>query len=97
MKDGGPAFPCVKHTAIQGNKSEQQREIRFEVVPGQSRRQWLAGLAMQALLHDYIPERELTNFEPGWGPREEHVIARRAYVIADAMLAYEEQECPPKP
>lgn len=61
--DGGPAFACASENGYQ---------------PGMTRRQWLAGMAMQALIIR------------GVGRGEE--LQRKAYREADDMLAYEEEE-----
>jgi hypothetical protein len=45
--------------------------------PGISRRDWLAGLAMEGLIGSFVD-----SFEPGW----EVAVAREAYLAADAMI-----------
>ena len=68
MNDGGPAFPTL-------------RPDMASCTLGMSRRQWLAGLAMQGL----VASDELS----GNSCRS---IAMIAYEMADAMLAHEEEE-----
>ena len=67
MNNGGAAFAGIHYEGV---------GVRHD--PGMSRRQWLAGLAMQAL----IPDETL-----GKGD-----VPSFAYGYADCMLAYEEKE-----
>ena len=64
--DGGQAFPATT--------CDEDGVPPAGDAPGMTRRQWLAGLAMQALIAD------------GGSPRE---TARQAWTQADAMLAEE--------
>ena len=48
---------------------------------GMTRRQWLAGLTIQGIMANEWP-----------GDNSFNEIARRAYAIADAMLAFEKKE-----
>ena len=72
MKDGGSAFAGMCLT-LEGTAWSS----------GMSRRQWLAGLAMQALLTG----NQWTDEYKTWTD-----TAEAAYRAADAMLEYEEKE-----
>ena len=65
MNDGGPAFPTLSPDIA-------------SCTLGMSRRQWLAGLAMQGFIRDDRPPI--------------YDIPRLSYELADQMIAYEEKE-----
>ena len=71
--DGGQVHPFI----------EFRTDRPSEVVIGISRRDWLAGLAMQGYLS--APENKFSN-------RENIPISQRAYKIADAMIARGNEE-----
>jgi hypothetical protein len=70
-EDGGSAFA--------GQKLDLEGVVWSS---GMSRRQWLAGLAMQALISEMTPHMA------------DEAIARAAYKMADEMLDCEEKEKP---
>jgi len=61
MTDGGPAFPVLKH---------YENGHIAQVSEGMTLRDWLAGMAMQALVRDNYFD----------------VVATKAYMMADLML-----------
>lgn len=69
--DSSPAFPVVCHDLS-----------KYQVVEiGMTRRQWLAGLAMQGMI------------DSGWNPESDFsLVVASAYAVADAMLAHECKE-----
>ncbi len=75
IDNGGDAFPPSIYTHTYG-----QNEGSQDVAPGMTRRQWLAGLAMQGIVSktfwDETPSK----------------LAKMAYSVADAMIAYEKGE-----
>jgi hypothetical protein len=89
MKDGGPAFPESVTSCFDG----QICTSTGYGVGGMSRRQWLAGLAMQGFCSN--PRvAEILNAR-GTNAADEIMadVALFSYTLADAMLAYEAQEC----
>lgn len=78
--DGGPAFARPGFTAEQTESQE-----------GMSLRAWLAGMAMQGIMHHESMVR-LVAFQEGRGPEKE--IAVRAAAIADALIAELEMDKP---
>ena len=70
MNDGGPAFPQNKENLFRIGNGPGEGPIPG----GMSLRDWFAGMALSELAH---PDYEDMNADP---------IARRAYLIADAML-----------
>ena len=55
--DGGPAFPSLAY-----NFGDELGKPSFPV-PGMSRRQWLAGMAMQAIIHTNKGDIRVNLFE----------------------------------
>jgi hypothetical protein len=78
---GGSAFPTLgdAFTEVATGVFRPKSEYGMEGDPGMSLRDWLAGLAMQQLIH----RREMT-VEPTYSRQE---LAAEAYAYADAMLA----------
>lgn len=74
IDDGGVAFPVGFHR--DGNTADQF---------GMSRRQWLAGLAMQGLLAHSTAGCHCTVTAKDF--------AKSAHDMADAMIAFEKKEC----
>ena len=87
-KDGGPAFP--QQHAIDGNwVKEPLPEFR-----GMTMRDWFAGNAMRQMLpwnHDY-PTEEIAAKQSADFARLAEMIAKTAYLLADAMLAERERK-----
>jgi hypothetical protein len=79
--DGGPVYPTSVYSLSQDG-SEQISDACFRVV-GMTRRQWLAGMAMQALI-TAVCQQQIT-VHPD-------MIAKDSYDYADAMLEFERQE-----
>lgn len=82
IDDGGPAFPGIEGSSGYSNSVALPMAdgslVFVNVNHGQSRRDWLAGLAMQALLAREGPP--VINFQ-------RMRLEQAAYVIADAMIA----------
>lgn len=74
IDDGGQAFPL---------DCEDWRERNY----GMTRRQWLAGLAMQGMLSSNAKHKDGSVFF-----LLEDEVAKRAYNYADAMIAHEKGE-----
>jgi hypothetical protein len=80
--DGGPAFPGCYTNPMYAALMQQEKIY----VLGMSLRGWYAGMAMQGLItlgslrpdSDFPEETEMTTGE---------IIATRAYLFADAMIA----------
>ena len=78
--DGGPAFPSSpQKMEFDG---EGFRPVGFE---GMSLRDYFAGQAMNALIEDVNRPSDPESGDSDIHPRDE--IARRAYALADAMIA----------
>lgn len=80
INDGGPAFPMLWNAA---HNSE------WQVEDGMSLRDWFAGQALASGAVDgSMSETELARLFPGTrSVSKQEVMAVRAYLIADAMLA----------
>ncbi len=94
INDGGPAFPVQIDTVAHYTESSGEVGGIATVVKhsGMSLRDWFAGQALAGLLASH---RQGDNW-PGkpaarQGVEPQHVIARGAYDIADAMLAAREE------
>lgn len=72
IKDGGPAFPSQPHST-DGEP--------YEPAFGMSLRDYFAAATLTGLAQDCIPDRKI----PGGGTESE-LTAKRAYLLADAML-----------
>ena len=76
--ESGSAFP-VSRVIEQLHPADEIALRQIERLNGVTRRQWLAGLAMQGLLGN-----------PTY--RIARILAEESYLIADALLAYEQEE-----
>ena len=74
--DSSPAFPSGLD-----QQAEYSRQFCEPMYHGMTRRQWLAGLAMQGMI------------DSGWNPESDFsLVVASAYAVADAMLAHECKE-----
>lgn len=73
--DGGAAFPL----AVEPSTLDKQ----MKVSPGMSLRDWIAGQAIGAIIRQCATD---LNFRDGAETSEQY-FARKAYEVADAMLA----------
>lgn len=78
MDDGGFVYPASSSWSPQGD---------FEYSEGITRRDWLAGLAMQAIFGgvgaQQVADRDERYDETNWA----EVVAKNSYEMADAMIA----------
>lgn len=69
--------------AFPTNREQNENDVWFNGAPGMSLRDWFAGQAMIGMLH------------PGWeanAVNQPHLMAKKAYRAADAMLAARKTE-----
>ena len=79
--DSSPAFPIVCHDLS-----------KYQVVEiGMTRRQWLAGLAMQGLIASWTTD-DTAKFADQNDDQRASMFAFHAYKVAGAMLAHERKE-----
>lgn len=80
IKDGGPIFPTVTTERFEDAESGigGSRQVSWR---GLTKREWFAGLAMQAMLTN-----PTTRMREGFTGSHEDGIAQTAFVIAQAML-----------
>ena len=72
----------AKNVVRCGNHKCDYKAHRLDFMAShQTRRQWLAGLAMQGLMFGYIES-----------PANVYEVSKLAYAMADAMLEYEKNE-----
>lgn len=81
INDGGPAFPLTW-------QDESQDHLGQMIEAGLTKREYFAGLAMQALITQ-LPENSCNGVE---GASE--IVGRGACVIADALIAELEKNSP---
>jgi len=75
INDGGPAFPrAAGHSGTPGFVTQGQ--------PGMSMRDWFAGMALQAVLHDYCDSNS----------KYAELATKECYLFADAMLKAREAD-----
>ena len=74
IETGGPAFPCEQHETLDGSWNQT-----FD--PGMTLRDWFAGQALAACIQKCVPQ------ECNTGENMEQMFARKAFLVADAMLA----------
>jgi hypothetical protein len=90
VEDGGPAFPFARQELCNGDAVGPEF--------GMSLRDWFAGMAMSAYLSSDVALTQLSqaveeSLPPGADRRAvtRQILAKRAYLQADAMIAYREQ------
>lgn len=76
INDGGPAFPRFQRELIFRDSWDREGEKQFVARDGMSLRDWFAGQALVGMCAGHVWPRADD------GPE----AARRAYLIADAML-----------
>ena len=78
--DGGPAFPIAEFYMPNGNLAQVGH-------PGMSRRDWLAGIAMQGFVSDPQNLIGIRESAEQAGITAPAMMALTAYGMADAMIA----------
>jgi len=82
--DGGPAFPCTEPCSYEDGPGGD----RYNIAPihlGMSRRDWLAGLAMQGMISNPEIDTILKEIYKE-GDDVKAILSGHSYKIADAMI-----------
>jgi len=84
--DGGQVYPrIIKETPDQASRlGRNPQEFSY---PGITRRDWLAGLAMQAFISSPTNLQTSINTAKKFNTEPHLITAEMAYIVADAMIA----------
>lgn len=85
VKNGGQAFPNTQCQPVEDPQDNSRVLSGWHASPGMTLRQWYAGQALQGELACQTEAWD-------WSEGKENFLAERCFKLADAMIAFEENE-----